>query len=120
MENITKERYEYALVRVEELLPMVDDNTPANDKNALELSIMSDIIIDYEKKYYPIAKPTVADLIELSLEEKGMNQRQLAGEIGVSPSRVNDYISGRAEPTLKIARLLCKILNITPEAMLGV
>ena len=33
-------------------------------------------------------------------------------EIGVSPSRVNDYISGRSEPTLKIARLLCRVLNI--------
>lgn len=34
-----------------------------------------------------------------------MTQRQLAGEIGVSPSRVNDYLSGRSEPTLKIAWL---------------
>jgi len=55
----------------------------------------------------------------LSLEEKGMTQKQLASEIGVSPSRVNDYISGRSEPTLKIARLLCRVLNIHPAAMLG-
>ena len=41
-----------------------------------------------------------------------MSQKQLAGEIGISPSRVNDYISGRSEPTLKIARLLCRVLNI--------
>ena len=34
-------------------------------------------------------------------------------------SRVNDYIAGRSEPTLKIARLLCWILNIPPVAMLG-
>ena len=53
------------------------------------------------------------------LEEKGMSQKQLAGEIGISPSRVNDYISGRSEPTLKIARLLCRVLNIPPAAMLG-
>jgi len=58
-------------------------------------------------------------LIELSLEEKQMTQKQLAVEIGVSPSRINDYISGRAEPTLKIARLLCATLGISPAAMLG-
>ena len=52
-------------------------------------------------------------------KEKGMTQRQLASEIGVSPSRINDYISGRSEPTLKIARLLCRLLNIPPAAMLG-
>ena len=116
MNKVTKEQYEFALARVEELLPLVDDNTPSNDKNAVELTVMSDIVIAYEKEHYPIEKPTVAELIELSLEEKGMSQKQLAGEIGISPSRVNDYIS---EPTLKIARLLCRVLNIPPAAMLG-
>jgi len=116
MNKVTKEQYEFALARVEELLPLVDDNTPSNDKNAVELTVMSDIVIAYEKEHYPIEKPTVAELIELSLEEKGMSQKQLAG---ISPSRVNDYISGRSEPTLKIARLLCRVLNIPPAAMLG-
>ena len=80
--------------------------------------VPSDIVIAYEKEHFPIEKPTVAELIELSLEEKGMTQKQLASEIGVSPSRVNDYISGRSEPTLKIARLLCRVLYIHPAAML--
>ncbi|WP_027449242.1 helix-turn-helix domain-containing protein [Xylanibacter brevis] len=119
MSKITKEQYEFALARIEELLPIVDDNTPANDRNAVELTMMSNIVIDYEKEHFPINKPTVAQLIELSLEEKQMSQKQLAIEIGVSPSRINDYVSGRAEPTLKIARLLCSTLGITPAAMLG-
>ena len=119
MSKVKKEQYEFALARVEELLPMVDDNTPANDRNAVELTMMSDIIIDYEKEHYPIGKPTVAQLIQLSLDEKNMSQKQLAEEIGVSPSRINDYVSGRAEPTLKIARMLCVTLGITPAAMLG-
>lgn len=29
-------KYEFALVRVKELLPLVDDNIPANDKNAVD------------------------------------------------------------------------------------
>ena len=81
--------------------------------------MMSDVVIEYEKEHYPIGKPTVAELIELSLEENNMTQKQLANEVGVSPSRISDYVSGRAEPTLKIARLLCRVLNITPSAMLG-
>lgn len=92
---------------------------PANDRNAVELTMMSDVVIDYEKEHYPIGKPTVAQLIQLSLDEKNMSQKQLATEIGVSPSRISDYVSGRAEPTLKIARLLCATLGITPAAMLG-
>jgi len=119
MNKVTNYQYEYALARIEELLPLVNDNTPVNDKNAIELSVMSDTVIAFEKVYFPIEKPTVSELIELSLEEKKMTQKQLANEIGISPSRVNDYISGRSDPTLKIARLLCQKLDIPPTAILG-
>ena len=54
MNKVSKEQYEFALARVEELLPLVDDNTPANDKNAVELTVMSDIVIAYEKEHFPI------------------------------------------------------------------
>jgi HTH-type transcriptional regulator/antitoxin HigA len=120
MNKVTKEQYEFAQARIEELLPLIDDNTPANDRKAIELSVVSDMVICYEEEHYPIGKPSVAELIELYLEEKGMTQKQLANEIGVSPSRVNDYISGRSEPTLKNAGLLCRTLNIPPAVMLGV
>jgi HTH-type transcriptional regulator/antitoxin HigA len=120
MDKVTKGQYEFALMRIEELLPLIDDNTPANDRKAIELSVMSDMVIFYEKEHYPIEKPGVAELIGLYLEEKGMTQKQLAHEIGVSPSRVNDYISGRSEPALKHAGSLCRVLNIPPSAMLGV
>ena len=119
MNKITKEQYEFALARIEVLLPLVKDDIPANDRNAVELTVMSDIVIDYEKEHFPIAKPSVAELIELSLEEEGMTQKQLAQQIGVSPSRINDYVTGRAEPTLKIARLLCRTVHITPAERLG-
>lgn len=78
MRKITKEQYEFAQARIEELLPLVDDNTPADSKNAVELSMMSDIVIAYEKEHFPIEKPTVAELIELSLEEKRMTKKQPA------------------------------------------
>lgn len=118
MGNITKEQYGFALNKIEELLPLVTDETPANAPEAIELALMSDIVEAYEKKHFPIGKPTVSELIELSLQEKNMSQKQLASEIGVSPSRINDYVAGRSEPTLKIARLLCRVLDITPAAML--
>ena len=48
-----------------------------------------------------------------------MTQRDLAKKIGVSPTRINDYVTGRAEPTLKVARLLCATLGIAPALILG-
>lgn len=118
--EITNKQYEYALNRIEELLPLVTDETPAGDKNAVELTIVSDVVEAYEKIHYPISKPTIGELISLSLEEKGMTQKQLAKELGISPSRVSDYISNRAEPTLRIARALCLVLGIAPAAILGI
>ncbi len=55
--EITKEQYEYALNRIEELLPLVTDETPADDKNAVELTLVSDVVEAYEKKHFPIGKP---------------------------------------------------------------
>jgi len=54
MNKVTKYQYEFALARVEDLLPLVNDDTPANDRNAIELSMMSDIVIAYEKEYFPL------------------------------------------------------------------
>lgn len=112
-------RYNYALHRIEELLPLVGEDMPASDPLAIELAIMSDAVIAYETVHYPMGKPTPAQLIQLSLEEKGMSQKQLAQKIGVSPSRINDYVTGRAEPTLRVARMLCATLGIAPAMMLG-
>ena len=120
MNKVTKEQYEFALARIEELLPLVTDETPATDRNAVELTMLSDIVIAYEKEHFPIEKPSVGELIVISLNEKDMTQRELAHMIGVSPSRISDYVSGRSEPTLKIARSLCRALDIKPAEMLGV
>ena len=40
--KVTKEQYEFAQNRVEELLPMVSDK------------LMSDVVIAYEKEHFPI------------------------------------------------------------------
>ena len=52
--RITKGQYEYALARIEELIPLVNDDTPATDRYVIALTLMSDIVIEYEKVHYPI------------------------------------------------------------------
>ena len=42
------------------------------------------------------------------------------GWIGVIPSRISDYLSGKSEPTLKVGRLLSHKLDIDPAIVLGV
>ncbi len=118
--KITQAVYETALARIEELLPTVTDGTPTTDKKAIELKIMSDIVIEYEECYFPIGIPALSDVIRLRLEEEAMTQRVFAQKIGVSPSRVSEYLTGKSEPTLKVARAISQLLHIEPSIVLGV
>ncbi|MDY6241804.1 MAG: helix-turn-helix domain-containing protein [Prevotella sp.] len=119
MTEITKGQYEFAEQRIEELLPLVNDDTPLDDPKCVELTLMSDIVEEYEKIHYPIGKPTPAELIASGLSEKRMTQKELAKELGVSPSRVNDFVKGKSEPNLSLAGRICRILGILPAAMLA-
>ena len=106
--------------RIEELLPLVNDNTPVDDPNYLELDMLSDMVEEYEDIHYPIGKPTLIDIIKLRLYEMGITQSKLAEMLGLSNARVSEILNGKSEPSLKIGRELSRQLNIDPEIVLGV
>ena len=113
-------QYEWAVSKVEKLLPLVDDDTPQDDPNYIELVLLSNMVADYEEIHYPIGKPTIIDILKLRMYEMGLNQSQLAKLLGVSQSRISEYLSGKSEPTLKIGREICKKLNVPADIVLGV
>ena len=43
--------YKAAMERIEELMPLVDENTPRDDKNLVELDLLSALVEDYEKEH---------------------------------------------------------------------
>ena len=47
-----------ACERINELLKVVNNDTPADDKNMLELDLISDLVADYEEEHSPIAAPS--------------------------------------------------------------
>lgn len=51
-----EEQYNQMVARVEELLPLVDDNTPADDPNRIELVTLSNIVADYSDEHFDINK----------------------------------------------------------------
>ena len=120
MAEIKDERqYDVLIERIEELLPLVSNETPADDRNLVELDIISALVEEYEEKYYPVEMPTLAEVIKDEMAERGISQKELAGLLGVSPSRISEYMTGKAEPTLKVARLLNQKLDIDADFILG-
>jgi len=118
IENETQ--YRRAVERVEELLPLVNDKTPTDDKNYVELVLLSNLVADYSDEHFALEPPKLIDIIKLRMYEMGLTQKQLAELIGVSTSRISDYMTGKSEPTLKIGRELSIKLNIEPQIVLGV
>ena len=112
--------YRAALKRIDELLNVVNDSTPADDPNYLELDMISDMVAEYEDVHYPISKPTLIDGIRLRLYEMGITQTKLAEMLGLSNARVSEIMNGKSEPSLKIGRELSRQLNIDPAVVLGV
>jgi HTH-type transcriptional regulator/antitoxin HigA len=66
-----KIEYEAIMARVDELVEIVDDNTPITDKRYVELDFLTDLIVTYEKEHYPIGKFLSSDEFASSfLQEK--------------------------------------------------
>ncbi|MDU1892573.1 MAG: helix-turn-helix domain-containing protein [Dysgonomonas sp.] len=116
----TEQEYEAIMARVNELVEIVDDDTPAADKNMIELDFLTDLVVAYEKEHYPIEKPSLPEMLKLRMYEMELTQKSISEMLGISPSRVSEIISGKSEPTLSIARNISKKLNINASIVLGV
>lgn len=115
-----EQQYDWALKRVEQLWPEVAEDTPADNPMRIELELLGNMVADYEEKYHDIGEPTLIDTIKLRMFEKGLTQVALSKLLGVSPSRISDYLSGKSEPTMRVARKISKELDIDPAIVLGV
>ena len=118
IENETQ--YQGALKRVEELMLTLPEDTPKDDPAMVELELLGNLVADYDEEHYPVGSPTLTEVIKLRMYEMGLTQAGLAKLLGVSPSRICDYLSGKSEPTIKIGRKISQKLNISPSIVLGV
>ena len=118
IENETQ--YLWAEQRVEVLLPLVNDSTPVDDPNYIELVLLSNLVADYSEEHYSVGEPTLVEVIKLRMYEMGLTQAALGKLLNISASRVSEILSGKCEPTLKLARAISSELNIDACIVLGV
>lgn len=72
----TKTAYDATMERIEELLPLMNDNTPASDKNAIELDLLSAMVEEYEEEHYPIKQPSLVEVMKLRMYEMGLKHHK--------------------------------------------
>lgn len=115
---ISKATYQKHLSRIEELLKVVGNTTSKNNSDFIELNKLSDLVADYEEARYPMAKPSLINVIKLRMEERNLKQKDLALLLGTTTSRISEYIKGKREITLQVAKELHSQLNIDADIIL--
>lgn len=116
----TEKEYNAIVERIEELLQNPDNIENQEAKGYVELNLLSDLVADYEERHYPVKKTSLVEVVKLRMAEMGLNQKRLSELLGVSTSRVSEYLNGKSEPTLKVARDISVKLGIDASIVLGV
>lgn len=82
-----------------------------NRKNGKKMSYCKDYYKDFYKGF--------RERFNESLKNCGKSQTAVADTIGVSKQCVSDYKSGKSVPSLETLFLLCKVLDVSADFLLG-
>ncbi|WP_375579985.1 helix-turn-helix domain-containing protein [Marivirga tractuosa] len=114
----SKSEYDKANEELERLIKKVGNDFNFNNPDFLKMDKLSDLIADYEDEHYPIRKPSLVEIIKLRMFELGLNQKQLAEKLEVPSSRISEYLKGKRDITLEVAKKLKTQLNIDADIIL--
>jgi HTH-type transcriptional regulator/antitoxin HigA len=109
----SKEEYENALRRLEEIFDSVPGTNDSDEADLLAL-----IIEDYENKCYPIMPPDPIEAIKIRMEEMQLKQKDLVGIIG-NKSKVSEVLNRKRKLTLDMIRNLKDKLNLPLAVLLN-
>lgn len=56
-----QDQYEWAVNRVEELLQLVNEDTPLSDHSSIELELLSNLVADYSEEHFALGEPLLVD-----------------------------------------------------------
>jgi len=114
-----EKQHEGLLKRVEYLMEVVREDTPKDNPDYIELDVLADLVEEYEMEHYPVGTPSLTNVLKLRMYEMNLTQKALAEMLEISAPRVSEYLTGKSEPTLQVARKIHQKLNIDANIILG-
>lgn len=109
----TKQNYETALRRIEQLM----DAKPGT-KNGDELDVLVTLVEVYEAKHCAICPPDPIDAIMFRMDQLGMTRKDLETILG-GRGRVSEVLTGKRSLSLEMIRRLHRTLKIPLESLVG-
>ena len=114
----TREQYEKAIRKIDELTVKIKGDHSYDNPDFVMMDRLSDLVAEYEDKHFKIEVPSLIDVIKLRMYELGLKQTDLAQKLGVPETRVSEYLKGKRDITMDVARKLHHQLNIDGDIIL--
>lgn len=114
-----EKQYQAILKRVEQLMDIVQEDTPSTDPDFVELDLLADLAEEYEIAHYPVGQPTLAEVLKLRMYEMQLTQKSMAELLGVSAPRISEYLNGKSQPTFPVAKRMHQNLRIDANLILA-
>ncbi len=120
MENIiAHEDYVKSFLIVESLIDKVDEGMDEENEMMKKFIEASDIVENYEELHFPIGLPSLVEVIRLRMSDLRLKNKDLAKLLDTTPSRISEYLNGKRDITLNVAKNLQRKLNIDSDIILN-
>jgi HTH-type transcriptional regulator/antitoxin HigA len=104
------------LLGIAEKLMEIDEKKLSPEQGQL-LELLSVLIEQYEDSRHPLPKASPRDMLVYLMEEKGVEQREIAKLLG-SRSRTSEILAGKRGITKDQSKLLAERFNVPVELFL--
>jgi HTH-type transcriptional regulator/antitoxin HigA len=102
-----------ALETVEELM-----GRDLDEGSESYLSVLASLIEAYERKAYAIPDASEADVLRVLMGQKGINQTELQGEVGISQSTISAVLRGSRHLTKGQIVSLARFFQVPPAVFM--
>jgi HTH-type transcriptional regulator/antitoxin HigA len=110
-----KKEYRAALA---ELSALMSRHPHLTREESARLDILGLLVDAYEKKHFPLEKPSPIEMLEFVMENRGMTRADLVPFIG-SKSKVSEVLAGKRSFSLAMIRKLHRGLSIPADILLA-
>ncbi len=91
--------------------------SPKNSVEGNELDLLITLVEFYELKNYPILPPNPKDATKFRMEQMGISKVEIEKYFN-NKKELNDFLEGKIELTLDLAKVLYQNLKIPAEVLL--